>query len=47
MYAEMSFFDGYHFQHIADYHEHLRLKRLHTQACRAMQRVRIARLKRS
>jgi len=34
MYAEMSYFDGYAFQHIAAYHEHLRLKwlRRHTDA---------------
>lgn len=38
MYAELSFFDGAHFQHIADYHEHLRIERLHRQARRAMQR---------
>lgn len=38
MYAELSYFDGYHFQHIADYHEHLRIERLHRQAVLAMQR---------
>lgn len=27
-YAEASYFDGYHFQHIAAYHEHLRLRRI-------------------
>jgi hypothetical protein len=25
MYAELSYFHGYHFQHIAAYHDHLRL----------------------
>jgi hypothetical protein len=38
MYAELTYFDGAHFKHIADYHEHLRVKRLHKQACQAMQR---------
>lgn len=38
MYAELSYFDGYHFQHIADYLEHRRIERLHLQARRAMQR---------
>lgn len=27
-YAEASFFDGFHFSHIADWLEHLRLKRI-------------------
>lgn len=38
MYAELSFFDGAHFQHIAAYHEHLRIQRLHRDAVRVMQR---------
>lgn len=28
IYAEAAYFDGYAVQHIADYYEHLRLKRL-------------------
>lgn len=27
LYAEASYFDGYHFQHIAAYHEEQRIKR--------------------
>lgn len=27
LYSEASYFDGYHFQHIADWKEHLRLTR--------------------
>jgi len=33
-YAEASYFDGYHFQHIAAYHEALRLRRIQKD-CRA------------
>lgn len=40
MYAELSFFDGAHFQHIADYHEHLRIQRLHRDAVRSIQNAR-------
>lgn len=36
MYAELSYFDGAHFQHIADWQEHKRLKRLHEAALRAI-----------
>ncbi len=32
LYAEAAYFDGAHVQHIADYHEHLRLERLRQQA---------------
>ena len=40
MYAELSYFDGYHFQHIADYHEHRRIRRLTAAARRAIQGAR-------
>lgn len=32
MYAELSYFDGYHFQHVADWCEHLRVQRLRARA---------------
>lgn len=32
LYSEASYYDGYHFQHIAAYNEQLRLKRLDKQA---------------
>lgn len=39
MYAEASYFDGAHFQHIADRLEHLRLERLRTQASALVRRA--------
>lgn len=39
MYAELSYFDGYHFQHIAAWEEQRRLARLHDLARRAIQRT--------
>jgi hypothetical protein len=39
MYAELSFFEGYHFQHIADWQEQRRLAHLHRQARLAMYRT--------
>jgi len=32
LYSEASYFDGYHFQHIASYYEHLRIKRIAAKA---------------
>lgn len=32
LYSEAAYFDGAHVQHIADYYEHLRIKRLRKQA---------------
>lgn len=37
-YAEASYFDGYAFQHIAAYYDHLRLKRLRRDASKAVAR---------
>lgn len=37
-YAEASYFDGYAFQHIAEYHEHKRMKRIHGDARRMIAR---------
>lgn len=37
-YAEASFFDGYHFQHIAAWQEHLRLQRIERNARRSFER---------
>lgn len=39
-YAEASYFDGYHFQHIAAYLDSRRLKRLRREAARAVDRRR-------
>jgi hypothetical protein len=38
MYAELSYFDGAHFQHIADWHEHKRLERIDQRARQAFRR---------
>ncbi len=38
LYAEAAYFDGCAVQHIADYYEHLRLKRLRAQARVAIER---------
>lgn len=43
MYAELSYFDGYHFQHIAAFDEHKRLQRIRATALRALDRRRVAR----
>lgn len=43
MYAELSYFEGYAFQHIAARDEHLRLQRIRTNALRALDRRRSAR----
>lgn len=37
-YAEASYFDGYHFQHIAARNEHLRLQRIRATAIKALDR---------
>lgn len=37
-YAEASYFDGYHFQHIAAYHEAQRLLRIRKDAAKAAER---------
>lgn len=37
-YSEAAYFDGYAFQHIADWQESKRLARIHTQAIRALDR---------
>ena len=34
MYAELSYFDGYHFAHIAAYEEEMRLRRINANALR-------------
>lgn len=39
MYAEASYFDGYHFQHIAAYHEELRLRRIRKDAVKAVRTI--------
>lgn len=38
MYAELSYFEGYHFQHIADFEEHKRIARIRTTAIKALDR---------
>lgn len=38
LYSEASYFDGYHFQHIAAYEEHKRIERIRTTAIKAMDR---------
>jgi hypothetical protein len=38
MYAEMSYFDGYHFSHIAAHEEHQRLQRIAKQCRQAHER---------
>lgn len=38
LYSEASYFDGYHFQHIADFEEHKRLQRIRTTAIKALDR---------
>ncbi|WP_286869489.1 hypothetical protein [Sphingobium sp.] len=38
MEAELSYFDGYHFQHIAAYREMQRLQRIRVTAIRALDR---------
>lgn len=44
-YSELSYFEGYHYAHIAAYQEHLRIKRLNKQAAAAREeRCRQARL---
>lgn len=43
LYAEASYFDGYHFQHIAAWEEHKRIERIRTTAIRALDRRRSAR----
>lgn len=43
LYAEASYFDGYHFQHIAAYEEHKRIERIRTTAIKAMDRRSIRR----
>lgn len=35
LYSEASYFDGYHFQHIAAWQDHLRLRRLQAVAARS------------
>lgn len=37
-YAEASYFDGYHFQHIAAFHEEQRLRRIRKDAAKAAER---------
>jgi hypothetical protein len=37
MYAELSYFDGYHFQHLADWQEVQRLKRIQRENIRCIQ----------
>lgn len=39
-YAEWSYFEGYHFQHIAAWQENLRLKRIRNEARRLIDRRR-------
>lgn len=43
MYAELSYFDGYHFQHIAAFDEHKRLQRIRYEARKLFERRRVAR----
>lgn len=38
LYSEASYFDGYHFQHIADFEEHKRIARIRTTAIKALDR---------
>lgn len=38
LYSEASYFDGYHFSHIAARDEHLRLVRKRTEAIKALDR---------
>lgn len=39
-YAEASYFDGYHFQHIAAFQEECRLRRIRKQGARMIERRR-------
>lgn len=43
MYAEASYFDGYHFAHIAAYEEEVRLRRIRRSAIEAVRRERRSR----
>ena len=42
-YSEASYFDGYHFQHIAAWLEEKRIKRLRTEAIKALDRRKVRR----
>lgn len=42
-YSEAAYFDGYHFQHIADWQEAKRLARIRTDAIKALDRRNIRR----
>lgn len=37
-YSEAAYFEGEHCQHIADYEEHRRLRRIRADACRMIER---------
>lgn len=39
IYSEASYFDGYHYQHIADWQEHQRLERIRREAQKLVQRA--------